>query len=170
MCCLQYRSSASGQSTEHQTAHRRIDERLAGGAQALVVSTEPPVVTQPCECPLHHPPRGQHTAENLWRGRQALPGDHTVRQSCRSPCGTHSPRGCGGCRTTSPRHPRWSSISSCRYRCSLDRPKGVRREGTVRRLPPTAAARLHDLECRPYALWRALPGRPYRPECGACGR
>src|SRR6266702_8948994 len=40
-------------SSEHQAAHCCVNESLARGAQALVVSVEPPVMTQPRERPLH---------------------------------------------------------------------------------------------------------------------
>src|SRR5215218_4258255 len=49
----------TGQSPRHEPRHRRVDEGLSGGAQPLVVLGHAPVVGDPREGPLHHPPSGQ---------------------------------------------------------------------------------------------------------------
>ena len=41
--------------------------------EPFVISTEPPVLTQPCEGPLHDPAPGQHAAKYFRRRRQAFP-------------------------------------------------------------------------------------------------
>jgi hypothetical protein len=65
--------SHSGQPSEHEPAHRCVDEGLAGDTEPLIVSAEPAVLTQPRERPLHHPPPRQHTTEYFRRGWQSLP-------------------------------------------------------------------------------------------------
>ena len=41
----------------------------------IVISAEAAVLTQPCECPLNHPPPWQHTAEDFCPWRQPLPAE-----------------------------------------------------------------------------------------------
>src|SRR5215210_6350000 len=50
----------AGQPPHHKPRHRRVDERLPGGAQPLVISGHPPVVRDPSEGALHHPTPRQH--------------------------------------------------------------------------------------------------------------
>src|SRR5215212_5653734 len=50
----------TGQPSHHQATHRRVDEGLPGCAQPLVVFGHPPVVADPREGALHHPPTRQH--------------------------------------------------------------------------------------------------------------
>lgn len=42
------KGSGAGESSGEQSAHRGVDERLAGGAEALVILARPPVLAQPC--------------------------------------------------------------------------------------------------------------------------
>src|SRR5215212_9270662 len=46
--------------SHHQSCHRRVDKGLPGGAQPLEVFGHPPVVRDPREGALHHPPSRQH--------------------------------------------------------------------------------------------------------------
>src|SRR5215213_1159647 len=50
----------TGQAPHHQPRHRRINKGLSGCAQPLVVFGHPPVVADPREGALHHPPPRQH--------------------------------------------------------------------------------------------------------------
>jgi hypothetical protein len=69
---VRYQKSVSGQPSEHQAAHCRVDERFAGCAEPLVVCAEATVLAEPGEGPLHNPASGQHAAEYFWQRRQAL--------------------------------------------------------------------------------------------------
>jgi hypothetical protein len=42
------------------TSHRDIDERFSAGTQPLVVLAHPPVLREPRESALHHPPPRQY--------------------------------------------------------------------------------------------------------------
>src|SRR5215207_1773203 len=61
----------TGQPPRHEPRHRRVDEGLSGGAQPLVVFAHPPVVADPRECALHHPPPRQYLEAS--RRHQTLP-------------------------------------------------------------------------------------------------
>jgi hypothetical protein len=67
---------------------------------------------------------------------------------------SHSPRGLGGCLTTSTLHPSFSSIPRpCRRPCIPDRPIDAPSEGTLRPPPPTPPAPLHGPGDPPSAPW-----------------
>lgn len=55
------KASNTNQPPYHGFSHRRVDERLAGCAQPLVILTHPPVVTQPRECTLYHQRLGKNS-------------------------------------------------------------------------------------------------------------
>src|SRR5215208_4767336 len=61
----------TGQPPHHKPRHRRVDEGLSGCAQPLVVLGHPPVVADPREGALHHPPPRQHPEAP--RRHQSLP-------------------------------------------------------------------------------------------------
>src|SRR5215213_2042040 len=61
----------TGQAPHHQPRHRRINKGLSGCAQPLVVFGHPPVVADPREGALHHPPTRQHPEAP--RRRQSVP-------------------------------------------------------------------------------------------------
>jgi len=44
---------SASQPPHHKTCNRRVDERLAGSAQPLVVLAQAPVLAQPCEGTFH---------------------------------------------------------------------------------------------------------------------
>ena len=49
------KASSASQPPHHKTCNRRVDERLAGSAQPLVVLAHPSVLTQPREGAFHDP-------------------------------------------------------------------------------------------------------------------
>src|SRR5215207_9908633 len=51
-----WKFSGTGQAPHHKPYHRGVHERLRAGAQPLVVLAHPPVLREPREGPLHHPP------------------------------------------------------------------------------------------------------------------
>src|SRR5215216_2222326 len=61
----------TSQPPDHEPRHRRVDKCLSGGAQPLVVFGHPPVVADPREGALHHPPPRQHC--EISRGQKLLP-------------------------------------------------------------------------------------------------
>src|SRR3712207_3477027 len=61
---------STSQPPYHETGHRRVDERLTGGAQPLVVLAHPPVLREPREGALHPAPRQYHVPS---RRHQLLP-------------------------------------------------------------------------------------------------
>src|ERR671921_1929809 len=61
----------TGQPPHHKPRHRRVDKGLSGGAQPLVVFGHPPIVGDPREGALHHPPPRQHCETS--RGQKLLP-------------------------------------------------------------------------------------------------
>src|SRR5215212_5848373 len=61
----------TGQPPHHKPPHRRVDEGLSSCAQPLVVLGHPPVVADPREGALHHPPPRQHSEAP--RRHQSLP-------------------------------------------------------------------------------------------------
>src|SRR5215204_1759039 len=61
----------TSQPPDHEPRHRRVDKCLSGGAQPLVVFGHPPVVADPREGALHHPPPRQHCETS--RGQKLLP-------------------------------------------------------------------------------------------------
>ena len=165
-----------GQPAEHETTRRRVDESLAGGAQSLVVSTEPPVLTEPCERPLHYHRRGSTHGRLL--GRAVIVARRTIR--CASLVRRHVAPIHHVVEEDVERPPLASRDSvrstSYRYLCSPDLPINARHEGIARQPPPRARARLPDLEypqCAPWArstrpplstsTWRLRPLTRFAP-------
>src|SRR5260221_1694290 len=66
--CLKTPLEAS-EAAKHEADHRDRDERLAGGAEALVLLAEPAVLALPSERSFDHPPPRKHP--DSWR-RQLL--------------------------------------------------------------------------------------------------
>src|SRR5258706_13513710 len=66
--CLKTPLEAS-EAAKHEADHRDIDERLAGGAEALVILAEPALLALPSERSFDHPPPRKHPES--WR-RQLL--------------------------------------------------------------------------------------------------
>src|SRR5215203_5380352 len=62
---------STGQPPHHNPRHRRVNEGLSGGAQPFVVFGHPPVMADPREGALHHPPTRQHLETFRWH--QPLP-------------------------------------------------------------------------------------------------
>src|ERR671910_1532274 len=54
-----WKVSGTGQPPHHEPYHCGVDERLRACAQPLVVFAHPPVLPQPREGPLYHPPPRQ---------------------------------------------------------------------------------------------------------------
>src|SRR5215213_11911539 len=63
----------TGQTPRHQPYHRRVDERLRARAQPFVILAHPPVLREPGEGPLHHPPPRQSHVPS--RRHEPLPVD-----------------------------------------------------------------------------------------------
>src|SRR5258706_11787455 len=66
--CLKTPLEAS-EAAKHEADHRDRDERLAGGAEALVILAEPALLALPSERSFDHPPPRKHPES--WR-RQLL--------------------------------------------------------------------------------------------------
>jgi hypothetical protein len=54
------KSSRRLKPTQHQACHRKVNERLAGVSQSLVVFAQPAAVVEPRECALHDPAAWYH--------------------------------------------------------------------------------------------------------------
>src|SRR5215212_5866173 len=68
-----WKVSDTGQPPRHQPYHRGVDERFRACAQPLVTLARPPVLREPGERALYHPPSRQHPKAS---GRhQSLPVD-----------------------------------------------------------------------------------------------
>jgi hypothetical protein len=86
---------------------------------------------------------------------------YTLERSSRSPRGCHSPRGLGGCLTTSTLHPRCSSIHSLSRRpCIPDRPIDGAGEGILRSLLQAPVVPLRG----PAGPPREHPGFEHQPQ------
>src|SRR5215216_4180450 len=100
----------TSQPPDHEPRHRRVDKCLSGGAQPLVVFGHPPVVGDPREGALHHPPPRQHCETS--RGQKLLCQSTclpSLAHSCAQSLATSSGSGIQGLRTTSTLKPNTSS-------------------------------------------------------------
>src|SRR5215208_19072 len=53
---LYEKSSNSDEPSHHETNHRSVHERFAARTKPLVIFAHPPVLVDPSDRPLHHPP------------------------------------------------------------------------------------------------------------------
>jgi hypothetical protein len=78
---LYEKSSNTGETPRHEANHGSVHQRLATRTQPLVIFAHPPLLVDPCQCPLHHPsPRQHHEAF----------GGNSLRQSTLTPSLAHS--------------------------------------------------------------------------------
>src|SRR5829696_6995176 len=68
---LYEKSSNTGETPRHEANHGSIYERLPARTQPLVIFAHPPLLVDPCQCPLHHPPPRQH--HEALGGHELLP-------------------------------------------------------------------------------------------------
>src|SRR5215204_1640316 len=52
--------SSAGEPPRHEANHGSVHQRLAARTQPLVIFAHPPVLVDPCQCPLHYPPPRQN--------------------------------------------------------------------------------------------------------------
>src|SRR5215216_5132344 len=65
------KSSNTSEPPRHEANHGSVHQRLPARTRPLVVFAHPPVVVDPCQCPLHYPPTRQHY--EALGGQQSLP-------------------------------------------------------------------------------------------------
>src|SRR5215203_7223943 len=68
--------SNAGESPRHETNHCSVHQRFATRTQPPVVLAHPPLLVDPRQCPLHHPPPRQNQVA-LW-GQQFPPIHHHI--------------------------------------------------------------------------------------------
>src|SRR5829696_1762088 len=68
---LYEKSSNTGKPPRHEADHGSVHQRLPARTQTLVVFAHPPVLVDPSDRPLHHPPSRQN--QEAFRGHQFLP-------------------------------------------------------------------------------------------------
>src|SRR5215208_5604555 len=73
--------SNSGEPPRHEANHGSVHQRLAARTRALVVFAHPPVLVDPCQRSLYHPPAREH--------HEAF-GGISFRQSTATPSLAHS--------------------------------------------------------------------------------
>src|SRR5215207_5945536 len=56
---LYEKSSNTGEPPRHEANHGSVHQRFPARTQPLVILAHPPVLIEPGECPLHHPPPRQ---------------------------------------------------------------------------------------------------------------
>src|SRR5215210_7773532 len=131
------KSSNSGESPRHEADHGSVHHRFAARTKPLVVLAHPPLLVDPRQRTLHHPPTRQH---------QEAFGGMSLRQSTATPSLAHSfvqlistSSGAGafwGARRGPRSIPKSCAPNRrpCPLRGSPRPPTGARGAGTVRRL------------------------------------
>src|ERR687883_608287 len=76
------KSSNSGESPRHEADHGSVHHRFAARTKPLVVLAHPPLLVDPRQRTLHHPPTRQH--------QEAFSGGMSFRQSTATPSLAHS--------------------------------------------------------------------------------
>ena len=68
---LYEKPSNTGEPPRHETDHGSVHKRFPARTQPLVVFAHPPLLVDPCQSPLYHPPAREHQEALRWH--QLLP-------------------------------------------------------------------------------------------------